>query len=166
MPSFTLPKSAVYSKLLESTTSDSFKPRCQQRCPMCKMFCSKPHGHSGKCDTSHQPQGLAGIRWLGGPNASCVLSETCLECVTADSSFIYYNNKHGKYRDFEKEFPPWELPGRCTGKHKLQEFIFFNCQPEIVAFFTGTKRCASLPPHFNHNLTEIEEKLKLQAQGQ
>jgi hypothetical protein len=145
--------------------SESARPRCEHMCPLCAVTCIHSSGHSGKHDTVHQPQGLAGYHCSVTKSLD---PESCSQFVAHPTEHSFTAPKFGidspvAYKDFEKHFPQWVLPTEYSsrGPVKLREYIFAHYQEALVQKYSETKICPDIPTEYkNHNLTELRSELE------
>ncbi|KDO26850.1 hypothetical protein SPRG_08141 [Saprolegnia parasitica CBS 223.65] len=139
--------------------ADGIMPRCGKPCPRCKCPCTKALGHVSSTDgalhdTYHQPEGLTGVNWHG-TNELVALS--CATNVIKNCSVLFPSGKRS-YKEFEAIYPGWALP-RVTKFLPLREYIFANCQPELVQKYNKLK-CSNIPASYAHDLGEIEKQIE------
>jgi hypothetical protein len=145
--------------------SESARPRCEHMCPLCAVTCIHSSGHSGKHDTVHQPQGLAGYHCSVTKSLD---PESCSQFVAHPTEHSFTAPKFGidspvAYKDFEKHFPQWVLPTEYSsrGPVKLREYIFAHYQEDLVRIYSDTKICPYIPTEYkNHNLNELRHELE------
>ncbi len=144
--------------------SESARPRCADMCPLCAVTCIYSSGHSGKHDTVHQPQGLAGFH---KNDTKSLAPESCTQCVALTEprfrdSYVGIDS-FVSYKDFDKYFPQWVLPTEFSsrGPVKLREYIFAHYQEDLVQKYPETKICPDIPTEYkNHNLKELRHELE------
>lgn len=140
---------AVTTKLEELArgVNDGAKMRCGAACPSCGMLCRLAHGHEGPHDSFHQPSGLNGTIFTGGPLLGELVLPTCVESVQKG----YYFDSGVPYKEFSREYPGWAvpkagMPDEFLVNYQVRLQLFVMYQEELVAHYPRGKRCSILPP--------------------
>lgn len=166
-----IPNGKVVHEALGSAlrTEISMQPRCGVPCPTCSMPCMKERNHIEKTGNdklhscTHQPQGLACIVDV---STNCLSWESCVDAKRLGLRYIF-NETPTPYSEFRSMFPEWEdLPVKQQGS-EIREFLFYNCQEELMKRFPGTRRCSNLDEtnYGNHRLEKLIVDAEVLAYG-
>ncbi|EQC28653.1 hypothetical protein SDRG_13530 [Saprolegnia diclina VS20] len=137
---------------------DGIMPRCGKPCPRCFCPCTKALGHVSTTDdalhdTYHQPVGLTGISWN---KTNELVESSCATSVVENNVFVFTSGRR-PYKEFETIYPGWALP-RVTKFLPLREYIFANCQTELVQKYNKLK-CSNIPASYTHDIGDLEKHL-------
>lgn len=155
---------------LESQTESNLQPRCGVPCPLCEMPCMKEQGHDERSTGSyrlhscnHQPQGLSGMKRAG---TTYLVWETCVDSKNLGQTFRH-NGSSVSYKRFQSIYPNWEDIPATQRRRQVREFLFYNCQKELLKMFKGVRKCRDLDAsnYYRHKLVDIASDAEYLAYG-
>ena len=147
---------------LRKGSNPSFHPRCSECCPICHIQCIHPdgQGHTGDHRSSHQPQGIIGVRSI---SSLIICEDSCIRSAQKDSSYHFDDGKGSvKYRKLKEKFPAWENPpfdGPIPQPLKVREHIFQQKQDLLHEMYPDTVKNTSIDPSYTHEIEDLRREL-------